>query len=77
MTRNIAVPLGPRVPLVPVSDFARLRLTHEQMDDLWSIIGPTVERNMARNVPLWNIFAICYAQGLENAAALVEEQGDA
>lgn len=64
------VPIGgPAVDVVPVGDFTRLR--SQDVDKLWSIIGPTVECNM-QTQPLWKVFCACYAQGLENGSEMAK-----
>ncbi len=64
--------LGPGFPIVPVSGFAPVPKEID-MAGVWKIIGPTVEKNMngMRPVPLWKIFCVCYAQGMENAVGLM------
>lgn len=68
------ISFGPPIPLVPIRDFSRQRLTREQWEDLWSICGPSVERNMAgragRRLELWQIIAAAYLEGLHHGSAL-------
>lgn len=64
------VAIGPPVPLVSYPSFTKFRMTEKQLKDMWDIIGPTVERNMTGNVPLWHTFTMCYVQGLENGSSL-------
>lgn len=74
--RTIPITLLPAVPIVPQRDFTKLRLTHEQNDNLWRIIGPTVQANLLRH-GLGNLkeaFIACYWQGLENATSLLTKK---
>jgi len=41
------------------------------MLDIWQIVGPTVDMNF-RNLPLWQVFCICYFEGLAHGAAATE-----
>lgn len=72
--RAANVALGPcAVPLVPVRDMSKFALTREQWHAVWRIIGPTAERNLARN-PLWTVIACAYLEGLHHGASLQREQ---
>lgn len=66
--------LGPTFPIVGVGDFTKLKVKPGQLRDLWEVIGPTVELNMTKRVELWQIFTMCYVQGLENGAAIEREK---
>lgn len=68
--RLTLIGLGPRIPLVPVSDFTKQHLTREQWDNAWRLCGPSVERNMngMRPLPLWKVIASAYLEGLHHGA---------
>lgn len=66
--------LGPAIPIVPIGDFSKRGLSQQQWEQAWSVCGPTVERNMARGqLPLWQIIAAAYLDGLQIGHALAEE----
>lgn len=71
--------IGDPVPVVSHKDFG-LRASRSELYRLWPIIGPTVAKNMdgRRPTELWELFALCYMQGLENghSLALQREQAD-
>ena len=70
--------LGPPIPIVPVGDFSRM--PYDVIEKAWQIVGPSVARNMnsARSVaPLWQIFAACYAEGVNHGAGIVREKVEA
>lgn len=66
--------LGPTFPIVGVKDFTKLKVNPGRLREMWDIIGPTVELNMVKRVELWQIFVMCYIQGLENGASLEREK---
>lgn len=68
--RHHHLTLGPPIGFVRRDNFSKTRLARDQGADLWCIIGPTVEINMRKGVQLWEIFVVCYFQGLENATNL-------
>lgn len=68
------ITLGPPIPIVPVSHFTPLPLDQNQLAEVWKVIGPSVEHNMRKNAPLWEIFAAAYLEGLNHGAALMEER---
>lgn len=72
------IALGPAIPLVPVTHFDRMRLTPQQWMDVWSICGPSVERNMAlpirQRLELWQIIAAAYLEGLHHGAGARAEE---
>lgn len=70
---RIHVDVGLPVPLVSVDQFCSLRLKKQDFDEVWQVIGPTVGRNINRT-PLYQLFVICYLQGLENGAQLQKEE---
>lgn len=62
--------VGPsKVPLVPISDFTK---HWENLEDVWQVIGPTVDMNINR-LPVWKLASICYLQGLENGYCLAND----
>lgn len=65
--------IGDTFPYVPVKDF-QMKAKRTELHALWPIIGPTVELNMRGKHPaeLWELFALCYLQGLENGYLLRE-----
>lgn len=68
------VNLGPPVPMVPVSHFSRL--PNEVVEIAWQIIGPSVQRNLSSVRPpaLWEVFAACYAEGVEHGMSAMRER---
>lgn len=59
------VSLGPCVvDSVPFDGWTGVNMDTEMMQKLWNIIGPTIDRN--RDLPEWQLFVLCYIQGLEN-----------
>lgn len=70
------VRLGPAIPTVPITDFSRIRLSHAEFAQLWSIIGPSVERNLALNRELWQVIAMAYLEGLLHGRGLAQRNKD-
>lgn len=68
------ISFGPSIPRVSVTTFTKIRMSREQWDAAWSIVGPSVERNMARDVPLWRIIAAAYLEGLNHGAGLAAKE---
>ena len=66
------VALGPAVPIVGIKDFSKMGLSREEWENVWSIVGPSVERNMSgrRALPLWMVIAAAYLEGLQHGSAL-------
>lgn len=62
------VELGPSFPLVPITHFSKMRLTPNQWENAWQIVGPSVQRNFMKNVPLWMIIACAYLEGLHHGS---------
>jgi len=54
------------VDSVSFDGWADLKMGREMMEKLWNIIGPTIDRN--RDLPNWELFVLCYIQGLENGS---------
>lgn len=69
------VRMGDAYPAVSHKDFTT-GATRRELREVWPVIGPTVERNMygRRPAELWELFALCYLQGLENGHSLAGEQ---
>lgn len=70
---------GPAIPIVPVGDFSRAELTREQWEFLWSIVGPSVEKNMAqgwrnRQLELWQVIAAAYMEGLVHGHGIAQDK---
>ncbi|SMG09866.1 hypothetical protein [Paraburkholderia susongensis] len=75
MSRNSMVQIGPcPIPLVPVRDFSKPRLTREDWNGLWQLCGPSAQHNLSRN-PLWVVICMAYYEGMAHASGLLEEQG--
>ncbi len=63
-----AVILGsPNVPIVPYDNFSKLPV--KQLAEVWPIIGPSVARNI-ENLPLWQVIAAAYCEGLNHGHAI-------
>lgn len=67
------------MPIVPVGDFSRMRLTPDQWSDAWSIVGPSAEMNMRRDrhgrcLELWQVIASAYLEGLQHGAEIQREK---
>lgn len=80
MKRQKTIPfrLGPDIPLVPIGDFGSMPLTHQQWLDLWSVCGPSAQRNMAHTtrrppLELWQVITAAYFEGLIHGAGLAED----
>ena len=63
---------GPRIPLVPVTDFSSMRMPNEEWEAAWRIVGPSVEKNMTRGRELWVVITAAYLEGLSHGAAISE-----
>lgn len=60
---------GP-VPTYPISAFSRL--PHGIAEELWKLVGPTVDRNI--NLPLWAQFVVVYYEGLNHGSGAERER---
>ena len=70
------VNMGPRpVPVVPIQQFTKVRNKshHEMLEDLWEIIGPSVELNL-RQLPLWKVITMAYFEGCVHGSQMVEDE---
>ena len=72
MRKRNCIEVLPSVPLVPVTQFSKLRLTNDQMRDAWSICGPSVAANINKS-PLWIAITMAYLEGLCHGAGLMQE----
>ncbi len=72
--RSHYVNLGPPVPIVPVSHFSKM--AREVIDAAWQLVGPSVQINLTavRAPALWEIFAACYAEGVEHGMSAMREK---
>ncbi len=73
------VQFGPAIPIVPIGDFSKMRMSRDQMADAWSIIGPSAQQNMSRNfkgqcLELWQVIAAAYLEGLHHGSELEKEK---
>jgi hypothetical protein len=78
MKRPHFVRFGPAIPVIPVGDFSKTALSDEQWAQLWSIVGPSVEKNMAqgfrhRQLELWQVIAAAYMEGLVHGYGIGQE----
>ncbi|MFM0432314.1 hypothetical protein PQQ75_25110 [Paraburkholderia aspalathi] len=68
--KDAMVNIGPvSVPGVPVTEFSKIPGSKEAWDGIWRIVGPSAQRNLARN-PLWVVIAAAYYEGLQHGASL-------
>lgn len=68
--RDSMVNIGPvSVPGAPITDFSRIPGSRDTWAALWRIVGPSAQRNLARN-PLWVVIAAAYYEGLHHGASL-------
>lgn len=78
MTKQHFLTLGPAIPVVPVGDFSRLRLTRDQWAEVWTIVGPSAERNLARGrhgpMELWQVICAAYLEGLSHGSSIERER---
>lgn len=64
---------GPPIPNVSLRDFTKRDFTHEQLAQMWSICGPSVERNML-NLELWQVITMAYIEGLAHGSSIMAER---
>jgi hypothetical protein len=70
------VSMGPRpIPVVPVGNFTKAggKTHHEMLEELWEIIGPSVELNL-RQLPLWKVITMAYFEGSVHAVQMIEDE---
>lgn len=68
--------IGPKpIPVVPIQKFTRVRnkAHHEGLEELWEIIGPSVELNM-RQLPMWKVITMAYLEGCVHGSQMVEDE---
>ena len=67
--------IGPRpIPVVPIQQFSKANRTqHQMLEDLWEIIGPSVELNL-RQLPLWKVITMAYFEGCVHGSQMVEDE---
>ena len=71
--KDAMVNIGPvSVPGTPVTDFSKIPGSRETWAALWRIVGPSAQRNFARN-PLWVVIAAAYYEGLRHGASLAAD----
>lgn len=70
--KGVHVTVGPSVEVYPRSSFSKLP-KGIKIEDLWRLIGPTVHMNFER-LPLWQVFCICYFEGLSHGMAATEQR---
>lgn len=71
------ISMGPAIPIVPMSHFSKTKLTREQLEGIWQIVGPSVERNLVKvGYHLWILFCFCYLEGLEHGYQLSKDEED-
>lgn len=73
---------GPEIPVVPVGDFSRMSLTHQQWADAWSLCGPSAAKNMSGGrrggaLELWQVIASAYLEGLNHGAGVAAQDAKA
>ena len=63
------------MPVVPVGQSSKLEgKDHNRMlEELWSIIGPSVELNL-RKLPLWKVVTMAYFEGSVHATQMMEDE---
>lgn len=70
---------GPPMPLVPMSDFSKMKLSKEDMARAWQICGPSIEINMRRGfgrrgLELWEVMVCAYLEGLQHGYGIAVER---
>lgn len=67
------ISFGPPIPQVPIKDFSTIKLGNKEWKAVWEICGPSVERNLSTNTPIWKVIAAAYLEGLSHGSGLTEE----
>ena len=70
--------IGPiTIEPVPINKFEKRsgKDFNHQLEELWSIIGPSVELNMQR-LPLWKVIAMAYFEGAIHATQMLKEEDE-
>ena len=68
--------VGPKpIPVVPIGQFSKAsgKTHNEMLEDLWEIIGPSVELNL-RKLPLWKVITMAYFEGSIHAIQMIEDE---
>lgn len=68
--------MGPTpIPTVPIAQFEKRggKEFNQQLEELWSIIGPSVELNLKR-LPLWKVITMAYFEGGVHAIQMMEDE---
>ena len=73
MSKLQPVPVGPFIEVPSGNHFSKLP-SGIDLNAVWGIVGPSVERNM-RALPLWKVIAMAYVEGLQHGAALSQGGG--
>lgn len=72
--------VGPAIPVVPVKDFSRFAdvgITQEMFKQAWTIVGPSVERNMQMKCEAWELYTACYLEGLAHGSQMAMANAEA
>lgn len=76
--RTRFVSLGPKaVPSTSIGEFSKLNRpgSNQMLEDLWEIIGPSVELNL-RKLPLWKVITMAYFEGSVHAIQMIEDENN-
>ena len=68
--RDAHVGFGPPIPNIPYGDFTPLPFNELQLAQAWRVIGPSVDVNIRRNTPLWQVIVAAYLEGLGHGASI-------
>lgn len=60
---------GPPIPVVPISDYSKARLSDDDMSSLWWLCGPSAAKNM-QNLEMWQVIAMAYYEGLNHGSGI-------
>lgn len=64
--------IGEHFPLVPISHFSKFRFKKQEWEEVWKIIGPSVQWNINKH-PLWIVIAAAYLEGLQHGSEIKKE----
>lgn len=67
------VSFGPPIPVVPIGDFSKTRLSDDDLASLWWLCGPSAAQNM-RGLEMWKVIAMAYYEGLNHGSGIVAER---
>lgn len=67
---------GPAIPIIPEKDFTKFGLTPDQIEQAWTLIGPSVIRNMRVTSirDTWKLFTLAYLEGLHHGSSIEREK---